>query len=113
MEINVERLENNPFDLSDDAAKKLCLLSAGALLGLSVKSKFARRVAGLGCTILAAADAGARRSPESPSWASRWKRGRRTIPRPSLSLRWRKSRRFRQNPFSPTSPSFDFHFPRF
>ena len=54
MEINVERLENNPFDLSDDAAKKLCLLSAGALLGLSVKSKFARRVAGLGCTILAA-----------------------------------------------------------
>ena len=54
MEINVERLENNPFDLSDDAAKKLCLLSAGALLGLSVKSKLARRVAGLGCTILAA-----------------------------------------------------------
>ena len=54
MEINVERLENSPFELSDAAAMKLCLLSTGALLGLSVKSKFARRVAGLGCTILAA-----------------------------------------------------------
>ena len=54
MEINVERLENGRFELSDDAAMKLCLLSAGALLGLSVKSKFARRVTGLGCTILAA-----------------------------------------------------------
>lgn len=54
MEINVERLENSRLELSDDTAAKLCLLSTGALLGLGVKGKFTRRLAGLGCTILAA-----------------------------------------------------------
>ena len=42
------------MDLDDMAALKLCLLSTGALFGLSVKNKFARRLTGLGCTILAA-----------------------------------------------------------
>ena len=54
MEINVERLENGRLELSDDTVAKLCLLSTGALLGLSVKGRFTRRLAGLGCTILAA-----------------------------------------------------------
>ena len=54
MEINVERLEGSRLDLDEQTAARLCLLSTGALLGLSIKNRFARRLAGLGCTILAA-----------------------------------------------------------
>ncbi len=42
------------MDFEDVAALKLCLLSTGALFGLSLKNPFARRLAGLGCSVLAA-----------------------------------------------------------
>lgn len=42
------------MDGEDRAALSLCLLSAGALAGLSVKNPFARKLLGLGCTILTA-----------------------------------------------------------
>ena len=60
MEINVERLTDagesylRHMELDDMAALKICLLSTGALLGLGVKGKFARRLTGLTCAFLAA-----------------------------------------------------------
>lgn len=60
MEIHVEKLADaeqryvRGMDNEDMTAMKLCLLSAGALAGLSVKGRFARKLLGLGCTILAA-----------------------------------------------------------
>ncbi len=60
MSIDVERLAQagkrqlNKMDLDDAAALKLCLLSTGALMGLSLKSRFARRLAGTACSFLAA-----------------------------------------------------------
>lgn len=60
MKINVEKLADaeqryvRGMDNEDMTALKLCLLSAGALAGLSVKGRFARRLLGLGCTILCA-----------------------------------------------------------
>lgn len=60
MELNVEKLVDaemrtvGKMDAEDMAAMKICLLSAGALAGLSVKNKFLRRLTGLACTVLAA-----------------------------------------------------------
>lgn len=42
------------MDLEDMAALKICLLATGTLAGLSLKSKFARRLAGVSCSFLAA-----------------------------------------------------------
>ena len=42
------------MDSEDLAALKLCLLSTGALVGLSVTGKFARRVTGLAASVMAA-----------------------------------------------------------
>lgn len=42
------------MDSEDLAALKLCLLSTGALVGLSVTGKFARRVTGLAASAMAA-----------------------------------------------------------
>ena len=42
------------MDLEDMAALKVCLLSTGALVGLSLKSRVARRLAGVACSFLAA-----------------------------------------------------------
>jgi hypothetical protein len=42
------------MDSEDMAALKVCLLSAGALVGLSFKHKLARRLATLACTALTA-----------------------------------------------------------
>ena len=41
------------MELEEVAALKLCLLSTGALMGLSLKRPLVRRLAGLGCTLLA------------------------------------------------------------
>lgn len=60
MELNVEKLADaemrtvGKMDVEDMTAMKLCLLSAGTLMGLSVKNKFLRRLTGLTCTVLAA-----------------------------------------------------------
>ncbi len=60
MEIDVEKLADaemrcvGKMDTEDMAALKVCLFSAGALLGLTVKNKFLRRLTGLTCTVLAA-----------------------------------------------------------
>jgi len=60
MTIDLERLTTaglhqlHKMDLDDAAALKLCLLSTGALAGLAIKGSLARRLAGLGCTLLAA-----------------------------------------------------------
>ena len=60
MEINVEKLIDtgmrykNNMDAEDMAALKLCLLSTGALMGLSVRNPILRRVSQLACTVLAA-----------------------------------------------------------
>lgn len=59
MEFNIEKLADaemrtvGKMDAEDMAAMKICLLSAGALAGLSVKNKFFRRLTGLACTVLA------------------------------------------------------------
>ena len=59
MELNVEKLAGagrrtvGKMDAGDMAAMKLCLLSTGALAGLSLKNKFLRRLAGLACGVLA------------------------------------------------------------
>lgn len=42
------------MDLEDMAALKICLLATGTLAGLSLKSRFARRLAGVSCSFLAA-----------------------------------------------------------
>lgn len=42
------------MDLDDVRALKLCLLSTGALVGLSVKGSFSRRLLGLACGVLSA-----------------------------------------------------------
>ena len=42
------------MDREDMLALKLCLLSTGALAGLSLHGKAARRIAALGCTLLSA-----------------------------------------------------------
>lgn len=60
MEMNVEKLFDaqkkfvNDLDADGQSATKLCLLSLGALAGLAAKGPFARRLLGLGCTVLAA-----------------------------------------------------------
>ncbi len=60
MPVDIERLAEagkrqlHKMDLEDAAALKLCLLSTGALVGLSMKGRFARRLMGLGCSFLAA-----------------------------------------------------------
>ena len=60
MEIPVEKLSQaeeklfRRMDGDDRTALKLCLLSVGALTGLSVRGTLARRALCLGCTILAA-----------------------------------------------------------
>lgn len=59
MELNVEKLADaamrtvGKMDAEDVVAMKVCLLSTGALAGLSVKNKFLRRLTGLTCTVLA------------------------------------------------------------
>ena len=42
------------MELDDLAAMKVCLLSTGALLGLSCKGRLSRRLMGLTCSFLAA-----------------------------------------------------------
>jgi len=60
MEIDVEKLADaemrcvGKMDTEDMTALKVCLLSAGTLVGLSLKNKFLRRLTGLTCTVLAA-----------------------------------------------------------
>lgn len=60
MTVNVEKLADagkryvKKMDLEDMAALKVCLLSTGALVGLSLKSRVARRLAGVACSFLAA-----------------------------------------------------------
>lgn len=60
MEIDVEKLADaemrcvGKMDTEDMAALKVCLFSAGTLLGLTVKNRFLRRLTGLTCTVLAA-----------------------------------------------------------
>ena len=44
----------NGLDREDFLAWKLCLLSTGALVGLSLKGSFVRRLAGLACACLSA-----------------------------------------------------------
>lgn len=59
MEINMEKLADaamrtvGKMDVEDVAAMKICLLSTGALAGLSVRNKFLRRLTGLTCGVLA------------------------------------------------------------
>lgn len=60
MDINIETLTDagmrqvKKMDFEDVAALKLCLLATGTLVGLSMKHPFTRRLAGLGCSVLAA-----------------------------------------------------------
>lgn len=60
MTVDVEKLADagkryiKKMDLEDMAALKICLLSTGALAGLSLKSRVARRLAGVACTFLSA-----------------------------------------------------------
>lgn len=42
------------MDSEDRTALRLCLFSAGALAGLSLRGNFTRRLAALGCSILTA-----------------------------------------------------------
>lgn len=59
-DVNVEKLSQaerrraEKLDAEDRTAAKVCLFSAGALLGLSVKNRFVRRLTGLTCAVLAA-----------------------------------------------------------
>ena len=60
MAVNVEKLADagkryiKKMDLEDMAALKICLLSTGALAGLSLKSRMARRLVGVICSFLSA-----------------------------------------------------------
>ena len=60
MSIDLEQLTDagrryiKKMDLEDMAALKICLLATGTLAGLSLKSRFARRLAGVSCSFLAA-----------------------------------------------------------
>ncbi|MDD5938290.1 MAG: hypothetical protein PUC36_04700 [Clostridiales bacterium] len=60
MAVDVEQLTQagqryiKKMDLEDMAALKLCLLATGTLAGLSLKGRFARRLAAVGCSFLAA-----------------------------------------------------------
>ena len=60
MEINMEKWVDagmrtvGKMDAEDMLALKLCLLSTGTLMGLSVKNKILRRLTGVACTVLSA-----------------------------------------------------------
>lgn len=60
MSVDIERLADagmncvRKMDREDILALKLCLLSTGALAGLSLRGRAARRIAGLGCALLSA-----------------------------------------------------------
>lgn len=60
MSVDIERLADagmkcvHKMDREDMLALKLCLLSTGALAGLSFRGRAARRIAALGCTLLSA-----------------------------------------------------------
>ena len=60
MKLDIERLtaaakrQMGKMDLEDMTALKLCLLSTGTLVGLSLKDSFSRRLAGTACSFLAA-----------------------------------------------------------
>lgn len=60
MYLNVDALSaadgryTKKMDAEDRNAMRLCLFSVGALTGLSLRGSLTRRVAALGCTLLAA-----------------------------------------------------------
>ena len=60
MDLDVKKLAEagkrsvHKMDLEDLTAMKLCLLSTGALVGLSMTGKLARRLTGLAATVMAA-----------------------------------------------------------
>lgn len=60
MSVDIERLADagmrcvHKMDWEDMRALKLCMLSTGALVGLSLHGRTARRIAALGCTLLSA-----------------------------------------------------------
>lgn len=60
MAVDLEHLINtsvkcvHKMDWEDLLAWKLCMLSTGALVGLSLRSRAARRITALGCTLLSA-----------------------------------------------------------